>query len=110
MPCLEARMSSKGQVTLPAEVRRRLNLREGDRVDFYVDPLTGAVTLVARNRTLADLQGLTDLAPSKLPTKTEIREAVGRHLVDEDRRIGAEWNELREFERRRRAKAASAAE
>ncbi|MBW4043541.1 MAG: AbrB/MazE/SpoVT family DNA-binding domain-containing protein [Acidobacteria bacterium] len=27
-------LSSKGQVTVPIEVRRRLGLREGDRVEF----------------------------------------------------------------------------
>lgn len=31
-----SRISSKGQITLPAEIRRALNLREGDRVVFQV--------------------------------------------------------------------------
>ena len=30
-------ISSKGQVTVPLEVRRRLGLKEGDRVDFVLD-------------------------------------------------------------------------
>ena len=32
-----SRVSSKGQVTIPLEVRRRLGLRTGDRVDFVED-------------------------------------------------------------------------
>lgn len=30
-------ISSKGQVTVPVEVRRRLGLREGDRVEFVFE-------------------------------------------------------------------------
>lgn len=30
-------ISSKGQITVPLEIRHRLGLREGDRVEFVVD-------------------------------------------------------------------------
>jgi len=30
-------ISSKGQVTVPLEIRHRLGLKEGDRVEFVVD-------------------------------------------------------------------------
>ena len=30
-------LSSKGQITVPREIRTRLGLREGDRVDFVVE-------------------------------------------------------------------------
>jgi antitoxin PrlF len=30
-------VSSKGQVTIPLEIRNRLGLKEGDRVDFVVE-------------------------------------------------------------------------
>jgi antitoxin PrlF len=30
-------VSSKGQITLPLEIRRRLGVKEGDRVEFVVD-------------------------------------------------------------------------
>ncbi len=32
-----SRISSKGQVTIPQEVRLRLGLQEGDRVEFVVE-------------------------------------------------------------------------
>ncbi|MFU8889980.1 MAG: AbrB/MazE/SpoVT family DNA-binding domain-containing protein, partial [Trueperaceae bacterium] len=38
-----ATMTSKGQVTVPVEVRRRLGLRQGDRVAFDVED--GVATL-----------------------------------------------------------------
>jgi antitoxin PrlF len=30
-------ISSKGQITVPIEIRRRLGLKEGDRVEFVVE-------------------------------------------------------------------------
>jgi antitoxin PrlF len=30
-------LSSKGQITVPLEIRRRLGLKEGDRVEFVAD-------------------------------------------------------------------------
>jgi AbrB family looped-hinge helix DNA binding protein len=30
-------VSTKGQITVPIEIRRRLGLREGDRVEFVID-------------------------------------------------------------------------
>ena len=34
---LNSTISSKGQITVPLEIRRRLGLREGDRVEFVVE-------------------------------------------------------------------------
>ena len=33
----KAKVTSKGQVTIPLEIRKALNLREGDSVSFEVD-------------------------------------------------------------------------
>ena len=30
-------ISSKGQITIPQEIRQRLGLKEGDRVEFVID-------------------------------------------------------------------------
>lgn len=31
------KISSKGQITVPVEVRRRLGVKQGDRVEFVVE-------------------------------------------------------------------------
>ncbi|MEU9884153.1 AbrB/MazE/SpoVT family DNA-binding domain-containing protein [Sphaerisporangium sp. NPDC051011] len=31
------KITSKGRVTIPADIRRQLNLHEGDEVDFVVE-------------------------------------------------------------------------
>jgi antitoxin PrlF len=33
----QSKITSKGQITLPAELRSRLRLEEGDSVEFYFD-------------------------------------------------------------------------
>jgi AbrB family looped-hinge helix DNA binding protein len=109
MLCYEAKMSSKGQVTLPVEIRRALDLKEGDQVDFYLDQSSRTVELVARNLKLSDLQGLLKSSAPPLTVK-EMDEAIGDALAADDERIKTSWNELREFEEWRRAKAMKAAE
>ena len=34
---MEMRITSKGQVTIPAQIREQLNLRAGDEVEFVVE-------------------------------------------------------------------------
>ena len=38
MSAYEATLTSKGQLTMPVEVRTKLGLKEGDKVEFYFDP------------------------------------------------------------------------
>jgi antitoxin PrlF len=47
---LSSTLSSKGQVTIPQEIRTRLGLKEGDRVEFVIE--AGRTVLrPGRNRT-----------------------------------------------------------
>ena len=52
-----ATLTSKGQITIPADVRRALNVQAGDRVEFVqVEP--GRFELVAATRSVPELKGL----------------------------------------------------
>ena len=50
-------LTSKGQVTIPKEVRERLNVDAGDRVEF-VETDRGVFTLIAATRDVKALKGL----------------------------------------------------
>ena len=52
-----ATLTSKGQITIPADVRRLLNVQTGDRVEFVqVEP--GRFELVAATRSVRELKGM----------------------------------------------------
>lgn len=52
-----ATLTTKGQVTIPADVRRSLNIDAGDRIEFVqVEP--GRFELVAATRSVRELKGM----------------------------------------------------
>ena len=57
---LDAKVTSKGQITLPAELRRELGLKPGDRVNFRRTK-EGNYELVAKTLTLEDIRGMIKL-------------------------------------------------
>ena len=81
-----ATLTSKGQITLPREVREHLHLAEGDRVEFLIDAQNG-VRLRPMTRSVRELFGILhrpDLRPASIE---EIDEAIGRFHVEENERI-----------------------
>jgi len=52
-----AKITSKGQITLPAELRKALNLKPGDRVDFRKNE-DGDYVVVAKTLRFEDLRGI----------------------------------------------------
>ncbi len=52
-----ATISSKGQITIPANVRLALHVDTGDRVEF-VEVEAGRFEFVAANRPVTDLKGM----------------------------------------------------
>jgi antitoxin PrlF len=52
-----ATLTSKGQVTIPADIREHMHVKQGDKLMFI--PLeNGNVTIVPKNVRIADLAGI----------------------------------------------------
>ncbi|NJR13734.1 MAG: AbrB/MazE/SpoVT family DNA-binding domain-containing protein [Phyllobacteriaceae bacterium] len=85
-------MTSKGQLTIPKEVRDALNLPAGTK--FHVTAINGRVVAVPKNKSVADIAGMLGLPPSgRVPTMAELREEYAQDLVDDDDRIKREWHQ-----------------
>jgi AbrB family looped-hinge helix DNA binding protein len=53
---IDATLTSKGQTTIPKEIRDSLNMKEGDRMTFTLLP-DGTVLLRLKNKSASDLAG-----------------------------------------------------
>jgi AbrB family looped-hinge helix DNA binding protein len=74
-----ATMTTKGQITIPKEVRQRLKLHAGDRVNFVVRP-DGAVLLKPAKIDIRELGGLLHRKGRKPVTIEQMDAGVARLL------------------------------
>lgn len=76
-----AKITSKGQITLPKAVRDRLRVGPGDRVAFHVAE-SGAVTLEAATIDLRSLIGSVK-SPVRGVTVEQMNEGIGDAINEE---------------------------
>jgi antitoxin PrlF len=82
-----ARVTTKGQVTIPAEVRKALDIGEGDDLLLEVVEAGEARIRVLRRRRLSDLYGAlpaTRPYPGKEAVRTEMGQGLGGRLVRQE--------------------------
>ena len=69
-------LTSKGQVTIPKEVRQALGVEAGDRLEF-VETAKGVFEVIAASKDIRELKGMIDRP--RQPVRTEdMRKAVAR--------------------------------
>ena len=76
-------ISSKGQVTIPIDVRRRLGLHRGDLVEFRVEG-DGSVTLRPVGRRASDVYGFLSRPRGRTLTVSEMDESLADAVAEED--------------------------
>jgi AbrB family looped-hinge helix DNA binding protein len=72
----QATVTSKGQITIPKDVRERLGVSAGDRLDF-VEQERGVYKVVAATRDVRHLKGLVPKPPKPVSVE-EMKAAVKR--------------------------------
>lgn len=86
----ESKITSKGQTTIPAEIRERLGLQTGDRIAFI--EMEQGFLIMPRNRPVSTLFG--SLAEYARPGTTvddydrAIGEGISEHFENNSRRGG----------------------
>jgi AbrB family looped-hinge helix DNA binding protein len=74
-----SRVTSKGQVTIPSEVRKALDIEQGDQLVFELREDQTARLRVVKRQKLSDFYGSLP-AQRPFPGKETVREEVGQEL------------------------------
>ncbi len=75
--------SSKGQTTIPVEIQRRLNVKPGDKLQYFLEA-DGRVSLVPKTLSLQDLSGVLP-PPKTVVTVEDMNRAITDHAADLDK-------------------------
>lgn len=67
-------ISTKGQTTIPVEIQRSLNVKPGDKLQYFMEP-DGRVSLVPKSCSVADLAGVLP-TPKKLVSVEDMNRAI----------------------------------
>ncbi len=71
---LTSKITSKGQTTIPAAIQRKLGVKPGDRLQYFIEP-DGRVTLLPKTLSIKDLEGVLPPAERRIPL-AEMYQAV----------------------------------
>ena len=74
-----ATLTSKGQTTIPREVREHLGIRTGDRLDFVIKP-DGTVMLRPATIQVSELKGILHRKKMKPVSVREMDDAIQKHV------------------------------
>jgi antitoxin PrlF len=80
---LRSTLTSKGQTTIPLQVREHLGLRQGDAIDFVVQP-DGSVTMRSAKRDVRSLKGLLARPGMKPVSLSDLKAAVRTGAAERD--------------------------
>jgi AbrB family looped-hinge helix DNA binding protein len=81
MPMAAATLTSKGQITIPIQVRDALGLEAGDRVEF-VETEKGQFAIILADRSVQELNGMFEGRRKKLVSIEEMNAAIARRASE----------------------------
>ena len=87
MQLLAATVTSKGQITLPVEIRRLWGLEPGDSMEFFSDHLDNWYVRPLNRKPTAFFENLA--ARSRLPGIASDEDAIAAVMVEKNMRRGA---------------------
>ena len=76
-----ATITSKGQITIPVQVRTALGVDAGDRIEF-VETEKGQFAIVRANRSVRELRGMLRVKGNKPVSVEEMNKAIARRASE----------------------------
>jgi AbrB family looped-hinge helix DNA binding protein len=73
-------MTSKGQITIPVEVRNQLGIDAGDRVEFILNENTGRFEMIPATVPVQALKGIVP-KPKKPVSISDMNEAIRKRSL-----------------------------
>lgn len=77
----KAKVTSKGQVTIPKEIREKMNLNPGDKV-FFEETADGKVKITPQKKSIKDLKGILYRPGQKAKSLQEINRGITEYLKE----------------------------
>ena len=74
-------ITSKGQTTIPKEIREYLNLHPGDKIDFIIDE-SGQVIVETATLDIRELKGILHREDIKPVSVEDMKKSIKKHLGD----------------------------
>jgi antitoxin PrlF len=78
---VQARLTGKGQVTIPKIIRDYLHIDTGSKIDFVIDE-NGEVKIISLNIALESLSGILHRPGMKAVSLTDMEEAIAQGASD----------------------------
>jgi AbrB family looped-hinge helix DNA binding protein len=85
---LAATLTSKGQVTIPAEIRKTMGVRQGDQLVFVLNENQQWTVIPRRRRSIFESrQSLPPLDLGRPSTQADVDEAIGEAMDEQEARV-----------------------
>ena len=78
---VQARLTGKGQVTIPKTIREYLNLDTGSKIDFVIDE-NGEVKVIALDIPIESLSGILHRPGAKTASLADMEQAIAEGAND----------------------------
>ena len=78
---VQARLTGKGQVTIPKTIREHLRIDTGSKIDFVIDE-NGEVKVIPINIAIENLSGILHRSGMKAASLTDMEQAISEGAND----------------------------
>ena len=90
----QSKMNSKGQITIPVEIRNELQIKPGDTIDFF-RTVHGDYLIQRHTGSIMDLRGILKRTGHVVEGRTvflkEMDQAIAEHVCEMDRRSMSDY-------------------